>query len=58
MIVERRDGPPWMLVRVQSLAETVSDDGGKTWTPVERSSIRHPAARFFVRACGPARCSW
>jgi len=49
MIVERRDGSLWMLVRVQGLAETVSQDGGKTWTPVERSPIPHPTSRFFVR---------
>jgi hypothetical protein len=38
-----------MPVRVQGLAETFSRDGGKTWTPVERSPIAHPTARFFVR---------
>jgi hypothetical protein len=49
MIVERKDGSLWMLVRVQGLAETVSDDGGKTWSEVERSAIRHNTSRFFVR---------
>jgi hypothetical protein len=49
MIVQRRDGSLWMLVRVQGLAETVSQDGGRTWTPVQRSPIRHPTSRFFVR---------
>ena len=49
MIVERKDGSLWMLVRSRGIAETFSHDGGKTWTPVERSSLRHPTARFFVR---------
>ena len=40
MIVERRDGTLWMMVRMQGLAETISRDGGKTWTPVERIAIR------------------
>jgi hypothetical protein len=49
MIVERRDGSLWMMVRMQGLAETVSTDGGKTWTPVERIAIKHPTSRFFLR---------
>jgi hypothetical protein len=49
MIVERKDGSLWMLVRVQGLAESISHDGGRTWSPVERSSIRHTTSRFFVR---------
>jgi len=49
MIVERKDGSLWMLVRSRGLAETVSHDGGKTWSPVERSPLRHPTARFFLR---------
>ena len=49
MIVERKDGSLWMLVRVQGLAETITHDGGKTWTPVQRSAIQHCTSRFFVR---------
>ena len=49
MIVERKDGSLWMLVRVQGLAETVSSDGGKTWTPVQRIAIKHCTSRFFIR---------
>ncbi len=49
MIVERTDGSLWMMVRMQGMAETVSRDGGKTWTPVERIAIRHPTSRFFLR---------
>ena len=47
MIVERKDGSLWMLVRMQGLAETISTDRGKTWTPVQRSSIKHCTSRFF-----------
>ena len=49
MIVERRDGSLWMLVRRRGMAETVSHDRGLTWSPVEASSLRHPTARFFLR---------
>ena len=49
MIVERRDGSLWMWVRMQGLAQTVSRDGGRTWTPVEKMTLRHPTSRFFVR---------
>lgn len=49
MIVERKDGSLWMMVRRQGMAETFSHDGGKTWSPVERSPLRHPTARFFLR---------
>lgn len=49
MIVERRDGSLWMLVRSLGIAETFSRDRGKTWTPVQRSALRHPTSRFFLR---------
>lgn len=49
MIVERKDGSLWMMVRVQGLGQTVSHDRGKTWTPVEKLAIFHPTSRFFVR---------
>jgi len=49
MIVERKDGSLWMMVRVQGLGQTVSHDRGKTWTPVEKLPISHPTSRFFVR---------
>ncbi len=49
MIVERKDGSLWMMVRSRGIAETFSHDGGKTWTQVGRSSLRHPTARFFLR---------
>lgn len=49
MIVERKDGSLWMMVRVQGLGHTVSHDRGKTWTPVEKLPISHPTSRFFLR---------
>jgi len=51
MIVERRDGSVWMLVRTKyGIGESVSTDGGKTWSPGKPSAIPHvPAARFFIR---------
>lgn len=49
MIVERKDGTLWMMVRMQGLAETISRDGGKTWTPVAKIAIPHCTSRFFLR---------
>ncbi len=49
MIVERKDDTLWMMVRCQGLAETISKDQGKTWTPVEKISIQHCTSRFFLR---------
>ena len=50
MIVERKDGSLWMMVRCRGLSETFSHDNGKTWTPVKRlESIRHTTSRFFIR---------
>ncbi|MFW6107404.1 MAG: sialidase family protein [bacterium] len=50
MLVERQDGSLWMLVRTQyGIGESVSDDGGKTWSPVSPSAIQHATARFFIR---------
>ena len=50
MIVERKNGSLWMLVRTNyGIGETVSHDVGKTWTPVKPSKIPHPTSRFFLR---------
>jgi hypothetical protein len=49
MIVERRDGSLWMMVRCRGLAETISRDRGNTWTPVRRIPLPHPTSRFFLR---------
>ena len=49
MIVERKDGTLWMMVRCHGLAETLSKDQGKTWTPVQHLPMQHPTSRFFLR---------
>lgn len=49
MIVERKDGSLWMMVRCQGLAETISLDQGRTWTSVKRIALPHPTSRFFLR---------
>jgi hypothetical protein len=49
MIVERKDGILWMMVRCHGLAETLSNDQGKTWTPVQHIPMQHPTSRFFLR---------
>lgn len=49
MIVERKDGSLWMLVRIRGgIGESVSTDGGKTWSKLTRSEIPHSSARFFI----------
>ena len=50
MVVERKDGSLWMLMRTNyGIGESVSRDLGKTWSEVEPSKISHPSARFFIR---------
>ncbi|NOZ21247.1 MAG: exo-alpha-sialidase [Planctomycetes bacterium] len=52
MLVERRDGRLWMLVRTQyGVGESFSSDGGRTYSPGRRSeTVTHiPHARFFIR---------
>ena len=49
MVVERKDGSLWMLVRTKyGIGETVSTDGGKTWTDVKPSAIQNPNSRFYI----------
>ena len=49
MVIERRDGTLWMLVRVKyGIAETVSSNGGKTWSELRPSAILNPNSRFFI----------
>jgi hypothetical protein len=33
----------------RALAETISQDMGKTWPPVEKLAIQHCTSRFFLR---------
>jgi predicted neuraminidase len=50
MIVERKDGTLWMLVRTNyGIGESISKDMGKSWSKLEPSKIEHPSARFFIR---------
>lgn len=50
MLVERKDGSLWMLVRTRyGIGQTVSQDQGKTWNALAPSEIQHPPARFFIR---------
>jgi hypothetical protein len=50
MIVQRRDGSLWMLVRAYyGIGQSVSTDRGKTWEQSGPSGIRHPVTRFFIR---------
>ncbi|MDX9881458.1 MAG: sialidase family protein [Prolixibacteraceae bacterium] len=50
MIVEKKDGSLWMLVRTKyGIGESFSTDGGISWSPLNPSIIKHPSARFFIR---------
>ena len=49
MVVERRDGSLWMLVRTtKGIGESLSTDGGATWSPLKTPAIRHTPSRFFI----------
>lgn len=49
MIVERKDGSLWMLIRTRyGIGQSISNDRGESWSPVTPSRIQHPAARFFI----------
>jgi hypothetical protein len=50
MLVQRKDGSLWMLLRTKyGIGEATSADGGKTFTPVTPSAIQHTSARFHIR---------
>jgi predicted neuraminidase len=51
MIVERRDGSLWMLIRTGSgfLWESNSADKGATWSEPKATTIANPGSRFFIR---------
>lgn len=50
MIVQKKDGSLWMLIRVSyGIAESFSYDNGKSWSPVKPSGISSPVSRFFIR---------
>ena len=50
MVYERKDGSLHMLARNTTgyLAETVSEDGGKTWSETKLTDIESPNTRFFI----------
>jgi hypothetical protein len=48
MIVERKDGSLWMLVRTRyGIGQTISTDNGKTWTEVYPYQ-EHTVSRFYI----------
>lgn len=51
MIVERRDGTLWMLIRTGAsvLWQSFSSDGGHSWAPPTPSAFVNPGVRFFIR---------
>lgn len=52
MLVERRDGSLWMLVRnVRGIAQSESHDGGRAWSPgnLYLEGRMHANKRFFIR---------
>lgn len=50
MVVEKKDGSLWMLIRcTNGIAEAYSWDGGQTWSEPTMSEIKGPDARFFIR---------
>jgi hypothetical protein len=50
MLVERRDGSLWMLVRrSDGIGEAVSTDRGYTWRANAGAILSGPNARFFIR---------
>lgn len=57
MVVERRDGRLWMLIRAGggTLWESESADGAKTWNEGNATTIRDPGSRFFVRRLASGR---
>jgi len=56
MLIERRDGRLWMLVRTRyGIGSTISTDGGRTWSPPRDSGIAHPSTHFFIRRLGSGR---
>lgn len=56
MLIERRDGSLWMLIRNRlGIAESISTDGGRTWSPGRQSALPHVNARFFIRRLNSGR---
>jgi AraC-like DNA-binding protein len=50
MVIERRDGKLWMLVRTTyGIGESFSGDQGRTWSPGRPTRLGGPNSRFFIR---------
>jgi len=50
MLVERKNGSLWMLVRTTyGIGESVSADRGVTWPDLKPSAVLHTPSRFFVQ---------
>jgi len=51
MILERRDGSLWMLIRTGAgvLWQSTSRDGGHSWAAPAPTEIVNPGVRFFIR---------
>jgi hypothetical protein len=50
MIIERRDGTLWMLVRTKTgIGEASSTDEGKSWSAATTDRFPGPNSRFFIR---------
>jgi hypothetical protein len=51
MIAELSNRTLWMPIRMRyGMGESFSRDGGRTWSPIAPSSIKHPGSRFFLRS--------
>ncbi|MBI1355173.1 MAG: exo-alpha-sialidase [Acidobacteria bacterium] len=56
MLVERRDHSLWMLVRTAyGIGESVSTDGGASWSAGGPLGIEHPVTRFHIRRLASGR---
>jgi hypothetical protein len=54
MMVERQDGSLWMLLRTRmGMGESISTDGGTTWSALNVPAIKHTASLFSSRDCSP-----
>jgi predicted neuraminidase len=49
MLIERRDGSLWMLVRTNyGIGQSISHDGGATWTRGWPTDIENANSRFYI----------
>ena len=49
-IVEKKDGSLWTTNRTtKGIGESISTDGGRTWSKLQESPIKHTSSRFFLR---------